>query len=153
MSGASGATGAVNPVPYSIIAPTSPLVDVRTGRITREWYRFLLSLFITGGGGQPQPTPASLASATADLARLTAAETMPVRGPDYANAIADLQRQIATQPDQDGHVAAMRQQIADLQIEVTQAQARANSGGAAAATPATSNAFLLAAACLQMVRG
>lgn len=36
----------------SIPAPRVPLIDERTGTISREWYRFLLNLFTLTGSGQ-----------------------------------------------------------------------------------------------------
>ena len=36
----------------NIIAPRVPLVDERTGLISREWYRFFLNLFVLTGSGQ-----------------------------------------------------------------------------------------------------
>jgi len=37
-----------------IPAPRVPLIDERTGQISREWYRFLLNLFdLTGAGSNP----------------------------------------------------------------------------------------------------
>jgi hypothetical protein len=88
-------SGATGPVPYSIIAPTSPFVDVRTGRITREWYRFLLSLFATGGSGQPQPSPAQIETMVSELETLTAALPTPPGGPDYRSQITDLNTMVA----------------------------------------------------------
>ena len=44
----------VNPVvnQTNIIAPRVPIIDDRTGLISREWYRFFLNLFILTGSGQ-----------------------------------------------------------------------------------------------------
>jgi hypothetical protein len=44
----------VNPVinQTNIVAPRVPLVDERTGLISREWYRFFLNLFVLTGSGQ-----------------------------------------------------------------------------------------------------
>lgn len=41
----------LNPTLTSIIAPRVPLIDDRTGLISREWYRFFLNLFILTGSG------------------------------------------------------------------------------------------------------
>jgi len=43
----------VNPVvnQTNIIAPRVPIIDDRTGLISREWYRFFLNLFMLTGGG------------------------------------------------------------------------------------------------------
>jgi len=86
----------------NIIAPRVPLIDERTGLISREWYRFLLNLFVLTGSGrndtslldlqvgpptQPQldyhnidPTPAGLAAYAA--------------GSSQESQIAELQKQI-----------------------------------------------------------
>ena len=75
----------------NIIAPRVPLIDERTGLISREWYRFFLNLFVLTGSGandtslldlqvgpptQPQldyhtidPTPASFAAYAAGSAQ------------------------------------------------------------------------------------
>ena len=44
----------VNPVSNqtNIVAPRVPIIDERTGLISREWYRFFLNLFILTGSGQ-----------------------------------------------------------------------------------------------------
>jgi len=36
----------------NIVAPRVPLIDERTGLISREWYRFLLNLFVLTGSGR-----------------------------------------------------------------------------------------------------
>lgn len=55
----------------NITPPRVPLVDDRTGLISREWYRFLLNLFFLTGSGQSvatledlQHTPDALAAVT-----------------------------------------------------------------------------------------
>ena len=55
----------------NITAPRVPLVDDRTGLISREWYRFFLNLFFLTGSGQSvasledlQHTPDALAAVT-----------------------------------------------------------------------------------------
>jgi hypothetical protein len=40
----------------NITPPRVPLVDERTGLISREWYRFLLNLFFLTGSGQSNAT-------------------------------------------------------------------------------------------------
>jgi hypothetical protein len=44
----------VNPVinQTNIVAPRVPLIDERTGLISREWYRFFLNLFVLTGSGR-----------------------------------------------------------------------------------------------------
>lgn len=90
----SGATGPAQQ-PYSIIAPTSPFVDIRTGRITREWYRFLLSLFVSGGSGQPVPSVVVIDALVNQLQTLLAA-SLPPQGPDFQRQIEDLNILVAT---------------------------------------------------------
>jgi hypothetical protein len=36
----------------NITPPRVPLLDPKTGLISREWYRFFLSLFVLTGSGQ-----------------------------------------------------------------------------------------------------
>ena len=55
----------------NITPPRVPLIDERTGLISREWYRFLLNLFFLTGSGQSvasledlQHTPDALAAVT-----------------------------------------------------------------------------------------
>ena len=36
----------------NIIAPRVPIIDERSGLISREWYRFFLNLFVLTGGGK-----------------------------------------------------------------------------------------------------
>jgi len=43
---------AANPNITQITPPRVPLVDAQTGLVSREWYRFFLSLFNLAGGGQ-----------------------------------------------------------------------------------------------------
>ena len=40
----------------SISPPRVPMVDTKTGLISREWYRFFLNLFESSGGGEPTPS-------------------------------------------------------------------------------------------------
>ena len=117
-----------NPVnETNIIAPRVPIIDDRTGLISREWYRFFLNLFVLTGSGrndtslldlqvgpptQPQldyhnidPTPASYAAYAA--------------GSSQESQIAELQKQIqalAVQP------ASLLDQIAELQKQVESLQ-------------------------------
>ena len=90
----SGATGPTRK-PFSIPTPQQPISDPASGKITNAWFRFFEAGWVNGGSGQPQPTPAQLEAATADLARLTATETAPARGPDYSRQISDLQTLVA----------------------------------------------------------
>lgn len=53
----------------TITPPRVPLTDVRTGMISREWYRFFLNLFVITGEGSSDITLPALD------ARLTIAES------------------------------------------------------------------------------
>ena len=82
---------------YSIPPPNTPLVDNR-GFITRVWWRFLSSLFVTTGGGTAGGLSLTgLQTQIAALQGLIALLLMP-RGTDYARQISDLQISIATLP-------------------------------------------------------
>jgi hypothetical protein len=111
----------------NIVAPRVPLIDERTGLISREWYRFLLNLFVLTGSGrndtslldlqvgpptQPQldfhnidPTPAGLAAYAA--------------GSSQESQIAELQKQIDGLKQQP---ASLQDQIAELQKQVESLQ-------------------------------
>lgn len=86
---------------YTIPPPQTPLVD-RDGIITRSWWRFLSSLFVTGGSGTVTVNLADLAAAIADLESAEGLFLTP-RGPDYqaiidmqAAQIAELQGRVST---------------------------------------------------------
>lgn len=107
----------------NIIAPRVPIIDERSGLISREWYRFFLNLFVLTGGGrndtslldlqvgpptQPQvdihtidPTPASFAAYAA--------------GSTQESQIAELQKQIQGLETQ---VCCQVSEIAELQKQV-----------------------------------
>ena len=107
----------------NIIAPRVPIIDERSGLISREWYRFFLNLFTLTGGGrndtslldlqvgpptQPQvdihtidPTPASFAAYAA--------------GSTQESQIAELQKQIQGLETQ---VCCQVSEIAELQKQV-----------------------------------
>ena len=45
----------------NIPAPRVPFIDERTGLMAREWYRFLLNLFVITGSGSSDMTLSDLA--------------------------------------------------------------------------------------------
>lgn len=108
----------------NITPPRVALVDDR-GMITREWYRFLLSLFTLTGGGQSDTTLTDvqlvpLRSAIDELlwSMLTAGDTSPAvldLSPIY-QALADL---AVTPPQPD--LAPVMQTLQDLMLEPTAA--------------------------------
>jgi hypothetical protein len=55
----------------NITPPRVPLIDERTGLISREWYRFLLNLFFLTGSGQSVATLEDLQHAPDALAAVT----------------------------------------------------------------------------------
>ena len=59
----------------NITAPRVPLVDERTGLISREWYRFFLNLFFLTGSGQSIATLEDLQHAPDALAAVTGLQT------------------------------------------------------------------------------
>jgi hypothetical protein len=63
----------------NITPPRVPLVDERTGLISREWYRFLLNLFFLTGSGQSAATLEDLQ-----------------RAPNSDTALATVQAEVAT---------------------------------------------------------
>jgi hypothetical protein len=77
-----------NPINQTnIVAPRVPLIDDRTGLISREWYRFFLNLFVLTGSGQNDTSlldlqvgpPAQLDSQIAELQKQI--ETLAVTPP------------------------------------------------------------------------
>jgi hypothetical protein len=86
----------------NITPPRVPLLDPRTGLITREWYRFFFSLFTLTGGGQnttsltdlqlgpPAPTQENITEIVVDIESL---KTQPTQE-SALDQIAELQKQI-----------------------------------------------------------
>jgi hypothetical protein len=69
-----------------IPAPRVPLIDERTGQISREWYRFFLNLFdLTGAGSNPVsideiligPPTLTIDEVTAIITRKTLSDLAP----------------------------------------------------------------------------
>ena len=103
-----------------IPAPRTPLLDERTGLMSREWYRFFYNLFdLTGGGGnftsltdvQKGPPVAQIDEITETINKI-AADTAPNQGALLAQ-IAEIQKQLdalkmQVQP-QLGTMAALQQ--------------------------------------------
>lgn len=116
----------------NITPPRVPLVDERTGLISREWYRFFLSLFVLTGSGANNTSLTDLQigppSATAeDIQRITPSEFGTTPSQDSAiDQIAELQKQVealAVSPlstwvlDQ---VAELQKQIDELKTTIPQ---------------------------------
>lgn len=108
----------------NITPPRVPLVDERTGLISREWYRFFLNLFtLTGSGASaatledlqlsPGPTDYStdIARAQSELA------TQPV-AIDYSPELADLRNEVETAPAPIDYMAIINSLRADLEIGI-----------------------------------
>jgi hypothetical protein len=88
-----------------IVPPRVPLLDERTGLISREWYRFLFNQFEKVG---------SSAASLEDL------QLGPVETDAFAFEIAKDITQFAIQPAQDGvvdQIAEMQKQIQALQLQ------------------------------------
>jgi hypothetical protein len=86
----------------NITPPRVPLIDQRTGLVSREWYRFFLNLFQLTGGGQN----------TTSLTDLQVGPPVPQQE-DLTDIIIDIDG-LEQQPAQDGVV----EQIAELQKQV-----------------------------------
>jgi hypothetical protein len=85
----------------NITPPRVPLLDPKTGLISREWYRFLLNLFVLTGGGQNTTTLTDLqlgpASPTVDEINaivLNATDNLRSSQDGLLDQIAELQKQI-----------------------------------------------------------
>lgn len=109
--------------PTNITPPRVPLIDERTGAISREWYRWLLSLFdqveantinIAGGevGPNPEGDTASLQMALA--AAVNDYSTLPAQ-PDLGPVLAALQA-AALVPAPVTDLAALQQDLQDLAL-------------------------------------
>jgi len=85
-----------------ITAPRVPLIDKRTGLVSREWYRFFLSLYDLTGGGQNNTTLTDLQvgpplaqqeDLTGLVVNIEALQTLPSQQ-SALEQIAELQKQI-----------------------------------------------------------
>ncbi len=99
---------------YYILQPNAPMVD-KTGHITREWWRFLNSLFVTGGSGQSTGSLVDLENAVAGLEAEVATQGQP-SGPDYGLAISEQLTAFAADPQMNGRVAEIEGSLRDLAI-------------------------------------
>ena len=89
----------------NIIPPRVPLIDERTGLISREWYRFLFNQFTKVGQS---------GDSLEDL------QLGPVASDNFAFEIIKSINQFAIQPAQDGvidQIAEMQKQIQGLQLQ------------------------------------
>lgn len=88
----------------NITPPRVPLVDERTGLISREWYRFFLNLFTLTGSGASAATLEDLQLApgptdySAEIARAQSELATQPPAIDYAAELTQLQTEFATQP-------------------------------------------------------
>ena len=110
----------------NITPPRVPLIDQRTGLISREWYRFFLNLFqLTGSGqnttsltdlqvGPPVPQQEDLTDIIIDI---EAGKTQPAPGTSELQAALDVVRQeLQTLPPK--AVEELQQQLITLRQEV-----------------------------------
>jgi hypothetical protein len=86
----------------NIPPPRAPLIDDRTGLMSREWYRFLLNLFtLTGGGSNSislqdvQLGPPGADEAAFQTALQAYADLTPAVAPATADALFDAAAQLA----------------------------------------------------------
>jgi len=86
----------------NITPPRVPLMDSRTGLISREWYRFFLNLFVLTGEGRN----------TTSLTDLQLGPPIPQQE-DFTDIIVNIEG-LLTQPAQDGVI----EQVAELQKQV-----------------------------------
>lgn len=108
----------------NITPPRVPLVDERTGLISREWYRFFLNLFtLTGSGASaatledlqlaPGPTDYSAEIAHAQSEFATQPATI-----DYAAELANLHNEIETLPPPIDYTTLIDKVRGDLEIGI-----------------------------------
>lgn len=93
----------------NITPPRVPLLDPKTGLISREWYRFFLSLFVLTGSGQN----------TASLTDLQVGPPMPTQE-DFGEIVISIDS-LKTQPSQESaldQIAELQKQIDGLQKQI-----------------------------------
>ncbi len=93
----------------NITPPRVPLLDPRTGLITREWYRFFFNLFVLTGSGQN----------TTSLTDLQVGPPMPTQE-DLGEIIIDIET-IEKQPTQESaldQIAELQKQIQALEVQI-----------------------------------
>lgn len=106
----------------NITPPRVPFIDERTNTISREWYRFFLSLFtLTGGGSsaatledlQMTPPAVDYSGEFGNLENQFGTTPPPI---DYSADIAKLVNQQDLQPPPVDYTAAINQLRAELEI-------------------------------------
>jgi len=114
----------------NITPPRVPFLDPRNGLISREWYRFLLNLFVLTGGGQntttltdlqvgpPMPTQEDFVEITVDIESL---EKQPTQE-SALEQIAELQKQIEALEAQIECPCIELTTVLQAQIEALEAQ-------------------------------
>jgi TolA-binding protein len=93
----------------NITPPRVPLLDPKTGLISREWYRFFLNLFVLTGSGQN----------TASLTDLQVGPPMPTQE-DFGEIVISIDS-LKTQPSQESaldQIAELQKQIDGLQKQI-----------------------------------
>lgn len=98
-----------------IPAPRVDFIDPRTGKIAREWYLFLLNLYVLAGGGSNSNSLTDLQKAPVDAsaARLDVLAT-EIDSARLASDVAELRALVAelSQTDIEGQLAQLREQVA-----------------------------------------
>jgi len=106
----------------NIPPPRVPIIDERTGLISREWYRFFFNLFLLTGGGSSDATVEDLQGAPVasdqsgnfdyiyDQAQLAALVN------SYSQQVQDVLDQISTQPSSVPIIASTNYQTPPLSI-------------------------------------
>jgi len=110
----------------NITPPRVPLIDQRTGLISREWYRFFLNLFQLTGSGQNTtsltdlqlgPPPTQQEDFTDIIIDIQGLLTQPVAGtPELQAALDAVRQELQTLPPK--AVDELQQQINNLRQEV-----------------------------------
>jgi hypothetical protein len=92
----------------NITPPRVPLLDPKTGLVSREWYRFFLNLFVLTGSGQN----------TASLTDLQVGPPMPTQE-DFGEIVIGIDS-LKTQPTQESaldQIAELQKQIQALEVQ------------------------------------
>lgn len=122
----------------NIIAPRVPIIDERSGLISREWYRFFLNLFVLTGGGRNDTSLLDLqvGPPTQPYVDIHAIDPTPVSFAAYAAG-----------STQESQIAELQKQIEGLQVQPQFDISAINAAIAAASTaPVTKTADFTVAA-------
>jgi hypothetical protein len=143
--------------PTNLTPPRVQFIDPRTGAISREWYRFFLSLLTATQNNQTEielaPDAASLLSSyeamLADLAQATDSTISPVTADDLAVVQTQTQNlEVSLPPSDQSYLASIQSELQGLGLEP-----RAELGTIAAKNTGATGSFTAGAVTVTVVDG